>query len=442
MSAATPEPLALHLHRGTRAVQRMVEHAPSSGGLALWARHQDLPDDAAPVATPAWTDGRTVFYRPGFERLPVAEQAGWVAHQVLHIALRHAQRYLALRERLGDVDLQLFNTCADAIVNSTLDHLAWLRLPGEAVRLDKLLGAALGEASSAEAALLAWDVERLYHAIDDRRPARRGDSSEEADPREPGQGAGRGRHDGPRAAAARALGAGLASDLVPGERTLGAPQDEAEDTRAWAERILRGHAGDGEHSMLRALLADVPRSRTPWEQVLRTRLARALAQQPAPSWSRPSRSYLANQGRAGPHRRMPWEPGTTASKAVPRLALVVDVSGSIDAALLERFAREVDTLSRRLEAGLVLVVGDDRVRRVEHFAPGRSTLRDLRVEGGGGTDFTPLLEEAQRHAPDIVVVLTDLLGPANFRPRCPVLWAVPDSVAGAAAPFGRLLTLH
>ena len=32
---------------------------------------------------------------------------------------------------------------------------------------------------------------------------------------------------------------------------------------------------------------------------------------------------------------------------------------------------------------------------------------------GGGTDFTPLLEEAARHRPDLTVVLTDLEGPAR-----------------------------
>jgi predicted metal-dependent peptidase len=50
-----------------------------------------------------------------------------VAHEVLHIALRHPQRCLDLQQRLGDVDLQLFNICADAIVNSALGHLGWLR---------------------------------------------------------------------------------------------------------------------------------------------------------------------------------------------------------------------------------------------------------------------------------------------------------------------------
>ena len=46
-----------------------------------------------------------------------------------------------------------------------------------------------------------------------------------------------------------------------------------------------------------------------------------------------------------------------------------------------------------------------------------------------------------KEAPDLVVVLTDLDGPARFRPRWPVLWAVPESHAAAEPPFGRKLVL-
>jgi hypothetical protein len=95
--------------------------------------------------------------------------------------------------------------------------------------------------------------------------------------------------------------------------------------------------------MLRELLADLPKVRTPWEQLLRTQLARGLSMQPDLSWSRPSRSYLANQGAPfGQGRRMPWAcPGSRAGPrrpAVARLAVMVDVSGSIEAPLLHRFA--------------------------------------------------------------------------------------------------------
>ena len=156
-------------HRGTRAIQRMVEYAPSSGGLALWVAHVDRPGPADPAAPLVATDGRTIFYDAAFEALPVPAQAGLVAHEVLHIALRHTQRFVDLQQRLGDADLQLFNICADAIVNSALGHLAWLQLPAQSLALDTLLAAALDLKQDVTAALLEWDVERLFRCLEDRR---------------------------------------------------------------------------------------------------------------------------------------------------------------------------------------------------------------------------------------------------------------------------------
>lgn len=424
-------------HRGTRAVQRMVEYAPSTGGLALWVRHHDLAADA-PQAGPVATDGATIFYAASFEALPLAEQAGWVAHEVLHIALRHAPRFTELQQLIGAADPRLFNTCADAIVNSTLSHLGWLTLPAGAVRLDTLLRQGLGIEQTVERALLEWDVERLYRAMADRASTstRAGDRQDDAQRRRHGE-----RDESKRDERERALAPAEHADLLPAPEGQRLPEQEAQSAREWAERITRAHAGDGAHSMLRTLLADLPRVRTPWEQVLRRQLARSLAPQPELSWSRPSRSYLANQGRLGAHRRMPFEPGTGPTRVVPRLVVVVDVSGSIDDALLERFSCEIEAIVRRSGAGLTLVIGDERVQRVERFAPGRGELLGICFDGRGGTDFTPLLEEADQHAPDITVVLTDLDGPARHRPRCPVIWAVTEAHARAEPPFGRKLVL-
>ena len=69
----------------------------------------------------------------------------------------------------------------------------------------------------------------------------------------------------------------------------------------------------------------------------------------------------------------------------------------------------------------------------------RQQLAEITFTGGGGTDFTPLLEEAGRHRPDLIVVLTDLQGPARQRPRAPVLWTVPEAHAAAVQPLGRKL---
>ena len=163
-----------HDHRGVRAIQRMVEYAPSTGGLALWVRHENLRHPDLPGRAPAvMTDGTTVFYGEAFASLPLPEQTGLVAHEVLHVALRHPQRALDLQRLTGDVDRELFNICADAIVNSALSHLGWLRLPA-AVGLSRgCAGTGAGSEAGRRTALLDWDVERLYRAIDDRRPARR-----------------------------------------------------------------------------------------------------------------------------------------------------------------------------------------------------------------------------------------------------------------------------
>jgi predicted metal-dependent peptidase len=440
---------SVYAHRGTRAVQRMVEYAPSTGSLALWIRHRDVDAIAVAGGVLACNDGTNIRYAPGFESLPLARQTGLVAHQVLHVALRHAPRFIALQRQLGDVDIELYNICADAIVNSALSHLAWLELGPHAVLLEKLLAKSLNVHVDAERALLDWDLERLYRAIDDRTARRRqqdprgkkGSESAGSKQADDSSQTPRRSADGPRSLSVRVMGRHSPRDLVP-DLQASQPESEAEQAREWHERILRGHAGDGALSMLRALLADLPKVHTPWEQLLRTRLARGLSVRPALSWSRPARSYIANRGRLPGGRRMPWEPGWTSGRRVARLAIMVDVSGSVDNALLQRFAAEIAAITRRLEAGAVLIIGDNRVRKVVHFEPGRTDLDGVECQGGGGTDFTPLLEEADRWRPDIGVFLTDLEGPANHRPAFPVIWAVPLAQADAYHPFGTKLVLQ
>ena len=439
----------VYAHRGTTAIQRLVEYAPGTGGLALWMRHCD--DDRIDGKTIASTDGVTIRYGCAFETLSLRRQTGIVAHEVLHVALRHVPRYRALQRQLGHADLNLFNICADAVINSALSHLAWLEIEPRAVRLETLLSRVLGADVDPTRALLEWNVERLYRAIDDRRePSREPQplgGARSLGPRESRSPARASRwkpssaqDDGPRASMTRVLGHHIRRDLVPSDDS-GRPEMDAELAQEWHERVLRGHTSDGNASMLRALLADLPQLQTPWEHRLRTQLARGLSLRRARSWSRPSRAYIANHGRIGAGKRMPWEPGWSSSQAVARLAIMVDVSGSIDASILRRFSNELAAITRRHEAPAVVIIGDDRVRSVVRFEPGHTDLSPLVFRGGGDTDFSPLLKAADRYRPDIGVFLTDLKGPATYRPGFPVLWAVPVAHAGMEPPFGRKLVL-
>lgn len=469
-------------HRGTKAVKRLVEYAPASGGLALWMQHRnvDQPPSHANWAfgstdKRSWiiaNDGTTIYYGKAFENLTLTVQTGLVAHQILHVALRHVAREKALRERLGSVDPELFGVCADAIVNSSLSHLQWLELPTGSITLDKVLLHVMGIDEPVDLSLHQWSTETLYRAIDDRNwqgsseqtrsSARSSDSVSGKEQIDSGSGSTISGHsadqpaqsmvehsakayqqeqrDGPRSEAARQLAATMIRDLLTNPDD--SPEDQAEQTRQWSERLLRAHTSDAEQSLMRQLLADNKTLKTPWEQLLRTRLQRALSQKLDISWSRPTRSWLANQGRTRFGKRLPWQPGLSSTKNSPRLCVMVDVSGSVDDLLMHRFANEIDRMMRTMRTDTYLIIGDDKVTQQHTLKVGVETLRNIEFNGGGGTDFAPLIKAADKLQPDIGIFLTDLDGPAGEAPRWPLLWAIPESARARKEPFGQLLVLE
>lgn len=491
-------------HRGTRAIQRLVEYAPASGGLALWMQHRDV--DIAPARVQfinadnrksrhPWTignDGSTLYYGPAFANRPLEEQTGLVAHQVLHVALRHVDREQQLRKRLGDIDAELFAVCADAIVNASLSHLSWLALPKGSVLLDTLLLNVLGIEQPIDVSLHHWDTEKLYRAIDDRQETQgsgssqqkrsggqssgessnsasttqgqsshQGDSTQSADPADAlssqDQNASSAasasqngtahnsitseihHKDGPRAHAARQLAATIIRDLIPAPSE--SPETQTAQSQQWAMRLLRAHASDGGQSFMRQMLADNVTQTTPWEQILRTRLQRALSMQPDINWSRPSRSWLANRGRTASGKRLPWQPGTSYSRTAPRLCILVDVSGSVNDKVMQRFANEVNRIVRTFRTDALLIVGDDRVREQHPLKQGVSELRSIQFTGGGATDFVPLINAATAFKPDIGVFLTDLEGPAGDAPDWPIVWAVPIEANAQPVPYGQRIVM-
>ncbi len=403
--ATQPATAARHSARAAQALAALVEEDPAIAALSLWCAHRDGPATC--------TRGSTITYGPDFAALTPHEQRGLAAHHVLHVALRHSARLSNMAARLGDrFDPERWNLAADALVNEAL-LLAGHALPRPAVSLAALLEEAGRPAPDPATALGAWDVDRLYHAL----------------PAPEGAGGGEARR-------------GFAPDLAP---EAGDASTATEDEAAWRQHLARAlnagrRAGRG-LGTIGHRIADIPAPRTPWELVLRGLLARAVTREPRPAPTRPARRWLAGTAQAARAGTAPpgFQPGTRANTTVPRIAVALDASGSIDGDRLAVFWGEVTGIARRLRAELHLIVFDDAVRHLSRVEPGTVPVPPP-LPRGGGTDFAPPIAAAGALGAATIVLLTDLDGEPGPAPRLPVIWAVPDA-QGLAAPFGRVLDL-
>jgi predicted metal-dependent peptidase len=288
-----------------------------------------------------------------------------------------------------------------------------------------LVTRALGAKASARDVLAEWDAERLYFALHGQA----------------GDGATR---EGEAQAYAQAQG--FEVDL---EQDAGSPEDgdTAQEAARWRQHISRamdaGRAAGRGIGRIGHRLADIPEPRIPWEQILRRLLTQAVMQAPRTSPHRPARRWIAatSQALRAGTPAPGFEPGRRAQTDVPRIAVAMDASSSIDDARLALFWSEVTGIARRMRAELHLMLFDDQIRHRARVDPTALHIPLPLLPRGGGTAFVPVIDAAQQLGVAALVIFTDLEGDAGVAPRgLPVIWAVPD--AGALlAPFGRLVDL-
>lgn len=123
------------------------------------------------------------------------------------------------------------------------------------------------------------------------------------------------------------------------------------------------------------------------------------------TWRRTGRRALASAGRAG------WPLAPALHQPLPRVAIVLDTSGSMGCKGSADRTRQEEALSEVL--GIVQASGGDAWgvacdAAVEALARVRS-VRDLQKlnKGGGGTIMTPGVLAARKIKPDVIVIVTD-----------------------------------
>ncbi|SHH33036.1 Predicted metal-dependent peptidase [Cognatiyoonia sediminum] len=384
-----------HSKRVSAALSLLPEIDPAIAALALWCQYRDTNGSTA-------TEGETIFVGPEFSLLPISEQTGLISHHILHVALRHSSRRASAQERYGArFQADLYDLACDAIINEALLQ-AKHALPRPAVRASEIVEL-LPASERPNNILSEWDSDKLYAVLAVQ--------------------AGRQGHDAGGAVEIYANSRNFEPDL---ENTT----PSSKKPEFWSGRVeqalqIGNRAGSGIGVAL-ARFGDLPVATVPWEIRLRRLLAKTLSQHPVLSHKRPSKSWLAQDAlsREREENGPGFEPAILRKVERASLVVAIDTSSSIDDATLDLFASEAISIIRRTGHEAYLFGFDTEVHS-RHQLNGIGDLNRVNLLRDGGTDFCPMLKEAEALAPSAIIILTDLDAPTPNRSEIDIIWAVP-----------------
>jgi predicted metal-dependent peptidase len=120
--------------------------------------------------------------------------------------------------------------------------------------------------------------------------------------------------------------------------------------------------------------------------------------------------------------------------------LVIDTSGSIDNKTLQTFLSEINHI-QKCGAEITLIQCDAAVQEITRYNP----KKDIRIIGGGGTNFDPVFEllKTSKYRFGGVIYFTDGCAPEpKVKINTPLLWVItPDGDMGDHLVFGKKIKM-
>jgi predicted metal-dependent peptidase len=120
---------------------------------------------------------------------------------------------------------------------------------------------------------------------------------------------------------------------------------------------------------------------------------------------------------------LPYAPDAIKKRGT-RLAVALGTSGSTNDERLARFLAEIGAIGAFNQRNLVSLVGEAPVHQIIEidWRDASREISAIKYTGGGGTDFSQLIEAASEYEPDALRYLTDLDGETGAAPDFPVIW--------------------
>lgn len=381
----------------TKARTALILTQPFFGSLAL--RLQMTEDSSIDTLA---VDGKTLFYNPTYvQTLTFDELKGVVAHEVMHVALKH-------HTRRGGRDPEAWNDAGDYVINGIVMRSGF-KLPKGC-----LLNPAFDNMSTDE----------VYNKLPKKPQGGNGQQP---------QGGGNG-NGGQDKGGQQPHRPGAVKDATDKHGKPLSPAEQAQEEAEWQSNVAQARQIAKAQGKLPAeldrLVNELLANKADWRELLR-RFMQATARDDY-SWTRPNRRYIT-QGIYLPSVR---------SERIGPMVVVVDTSGSIGAEELAQFAGEIGAIGSDVKPESINVVYcDAAVAGMDVFMPGDDIA--LNPRGGGGTDFRPAFEwvEQQGIEPACLIYLTDMCGTfPESEPHYPVMWASTTDLDNA--PFGEVIRIN
>lgn len=386
-----------------RARAGLVLDSPFFASLLL--RLQCIEDASCQTA---YTDGKVIGFSPNFiSKLSLAQTKGFLAHEVMHIALEH---HLRRQER----DPQNWNIAADYAINDILLSCGF-ELP--------------------QGGLTGMGTDKSAEYIYARLPQQHGQGQGQGQSQGKGQGQqqqGKGQSQGN----GQQQDPGGCGEVRDAKNANGQAVSPAERERLSAEvKVMVQQAAQAARAAgrmpaeLDRLVKEIVEPKVSWSEVLR-RFIQASAKNDYRMMP-PNRRYI-HRGLYLPSLR---------SDELPEVVVAIDTSGSIGQREIDQFAAEVSAVLQDFDTTVSVLYCDTDIHSVEEFKREDLPLT-LKPIGGGGTDFRPPFEWVEREGrtPACLIYLTDLYcNSLPDEPSYPVLWA--NIGQERTMPFGEVINV-
>jgi len=375
----------------------------------------------------ACTDGKTVWWGRAFlEGLTREEVAFIVAHEVLHVALKHHLRMKKHHEA------KLSNVAMDYVINKILKEI----IDGEISRRGKscmtiVKGALLDDRFTSS---MGW--EDVYRILADEQKDKPEDQRDVGTPQggqgqpQDGKGNGQGQDGytdvGGCGGVVRPTDA-QGNDLSPTE--LGDLEGELDIAIEQAEKQSQGRGLCP--SVLSNIAVENRKHVIDWKPIFKRFVSKI--KKGGYTFSRLNKKYQS-RGLTLPSRR---KTGTG------RLSLLFDTSGSMGREACERILNEIEPIINGLQPELVTIhYYTMDVWCTQEFKSGQKfTMPD--AWKSGGTDFDAPFDAVldQKKAPKCIVNFTDMQAPMPRNPKIPTLW-VNVTADDAVGSFGKTIKME